>query len=154
MIRTEQEYRRTTEIAAATRARLEQARARLTAEGLATSDIEAQVGLLAGTLADLSAELQAYERLRAGGFRALHEFEHIGDALVGLRIASGLSQRALARRLGIHESQVSRDERYAYRGATVERLARVLNALGFRVQLSLTPIEASQVDAAARSPRA
>lgn len=138
MIRTELEYRRTAEIVAATRARIASERTRLSAAGTPDADVDAHVGLLAGTVDDLNAELQAYERLRAGGFEALREFEHIGDALVGLRIASGMSQRALARTLGIHESQVSRDERYAYRGATVERVTRVLAALGFRVQLTFT----------------
>jgi transcriptional regulator with XRE-family HTH domain len=35
---------------------------------------------------------------------------------VALRIATGLTQRQLAETLGVHESQVSRDERNEYHG--------------------------------------
>jgi transcriptional regulator with XRE-family HTH domain len=50
--------------------------------------------------------------------------------LIALRIALGLTQRQLAERLGVHESQVSRDERNEYHGVTVERASRLLDALG------------------------
>jgi len=49
---------------------------------------------------------------------------------VALRIALGLTQRELAERLGVHESQVSRDERNEYHAVTVERASRILDALG------------------------
>ena len=40
----------------------------------------------------------------------------IGRLLTALRIAGGLAQRELAQRLGVDESQVSRDERNEYFG--------------------------------------
>ena len=40
--------------------------------------------------------------------------------------------RERAERLGVHESQVSRDERNDYRGVTAERAQRILEALGVR----------------------
>jgi len=49
--------------------------------------------------------------------------------LIALRIARGVSQRKLAERLGVHESQVSRDERNEYHGITLDRASRVLDAL-------------------------
>ena len=43
----------------------------------------------------------------------------------------GITQhRDLADRLGVHESQVSRDERNEYHGVTVDLANRVLEALG------------------------
>src|SRR5262245_34676360 len=57
----------------------------------------------------------------------------IGRLLIALRIANGLTQRELARRLGVDESQVSRDERNEYYGITVERAQRILDALGATV---------------------
>lgn len=140
MIRTEAEYRRTTQITAATEARLARERKRLAKAGHSQGEIAARLDLAQGTLDELRAEAQAYERLKRGEFRGADEFEHLGEALVGLRIAAGLSQRALAQKLGVHESQVSRDERYAYQGATFERLKRVLAALGFDVRLSFSPL--------------
>jgi transcriptional regulator with XRE-family HTH domain len=140
VIRTEAEYRRTTQIVAASAARLERERKRLAKQGLSRDEIAARLDLAQGTLYELRAEAQAYERLKRGEFGGADDFEHLGEALVGLRIAAGLSQRALARKLGVHESQVSRDERYAYQGATFERLKRVLAALGFDVRLSFAPL--------------
>ena len=57
----------------------------------------------------------------------------IGQLLIGLRIAQGLNQRQLAERLGVHESQVSRDERNEYFNITLERASRVLDALDAEV---------------------
>jgi transcriptional regulator with XRE-family HTH domain len=61
--------------------------------------------------------------------------------LIAVRIAQGVSQRELATRLDVHESQVSRDERNEYFGITLERAARVLDALGARLrsQVKLVP---------------
>ena len=53
--------------------------------------------------------------------------------LVALRIALRLTQRELAERLGVHESQVSRDERNEYHGITVERASRILDALAVQL---------------------
>lgn len=53
---------------------------------------------------------------------------------MALRIARGLTQRELAERLSVHESQVSRDERNDYHGITVERATRVLDALSVRMK--------------------
>ena len=54
----------------------------------------------------------------------------IGQRLIGIRIYLGLSQRELAQRLEVHESQVSRDEKNEYHGITVERVEEILTALG------------------------
>jgi transcriptional regulator with XRE-family HTH domain len=41
-----------------------------------------------------------------------------------------MSQQDLANRLGVTPSQVSRDERNEYYGATIERLQQVMEAMG------------------------
>lgn len=71
------------------------------------------------------AEVEQYERLKRGQLDAL-------------RIAQGMTQSELAARLGVHESSVSRDERNAYHGITVECASRVLDALGVELR-SATP---------------
>jgi transcriptional regulator with XRE-family HTH domain len=58
----------------------------------------------------------------------------LGHMLVALRIARGLTQRELAARLDVHESQVSRDERNEYHGITVDRASRVLDAMGVQLR--------------------
>jgi transcriptional regulator with XRE-family HTH domain len=53
--------------------------------------------------------------------------------LVDTRRAQKMSQRELARRLDVHESQVSRDERNEYFGITLERAIKILDALNVRL---------------------
>jgi transcriptional regulator with XRE-family HTH domain len=65
----------------------------------------------------------------------------VGRTLVALRIALGLTQRELAERLDVNESQVSRDERNEYQGITVDRASRILDALGVTLKSAFqTPI--------------
>jgi transcriptional regulator with XRE-family HTH domain len=63
--------------------------------------------------------------------------------LITSRIAQGLTQRELARRLDVHESQVSRDERNEYFGITLERAVKVLDALNVRLrtQVAIGPLQ-------------
>lgn len=87
----------------------------------------------------LREEVQSYERLRRGDKKELAGYSQLGQLLIALRIANGLSQRELAERLGVHESQVSRDERNDYHGVTVERANRIIEALGFKLRYSVSP---------------
>jgi transcriptional regulator with XRE-family HTH domain len=64
------------------------------------------------------------------------------------RIALGWSQRDLAECLGVHESQVSRDERNEYHGVTVARVSRLLDAMGLRMVSTFRPIVVSVSPAA------
>ena len=68
--------------------------------------------------------------------------------LISARIAQGMSQRELARRLEVHESQVSRDERNEYFGITLERAVKILDALNVRlhtkVEVEPEPLMASK----------
>jgi DNA-binding Xre family transcriptional regulator len=89
----------------------------------------------------LKEEVESYERLKRGEFDELRNFEGLGRLLIALRIAKRVSQRDLAERLGIHESQVSRDERNEYHGVTVERANRVLEALGVEVLSVVESVE-------------
>ena len=52
---------------------------------------------------------------------------------MALRIARGLTQKDLSERLDVHETQVSRDERNEYRGVTVEKVTKILNALNVKI---------------------
>ncbi len=53
--------------------------------------------------------------------------------LVALRISKGVKQKDLAEKLGIKESQVSRDERNEYHGASVDKIQKVLDVLGVKL---------------------
>jgi DNA-binding XRE family transcriptional regulator len=56
----------------------------------------------------------------------------IGEAMVLLRLARGLTQEALAGKLGTRREAVARWERDDYEGYTLETLQKVFEALGCR----------------------
>lgn len=130
MIRNEQEYQEAVRRLRDEKARLDDHRRRLAGTGLKPAEVKRAVDPLASFHAQLAEEIGSYERLRRGEFDEIENFRGIGRTLVALRIAAGVTQRELAVRLEVHESQVSRDERNEYHGITVERAARILDALG------------------------
>jgi hypothetical protein len=103
-----------------------------TLEGMGLDDGEVRYGLnpLHSYHNSLLEEVNAYERLKAGKLPTLSSLDGLGRFLVEARIAAGITQRELARRLEDHETHVSRDENNDYRGITVARAERILAALG------------------------
>jgi transcriptional regulator with XRE-family HTH domain/Zn-dependent peptidase ImmA (M78 family) len=97
---------------------------------------KAQGDALQSQLEDLRAQLAEYDALRAGAHIVLtrESFEDLPLALIQARIASGLSQKELADRLGIKEQQVQRYEATEYASASLERVIEVIKALGVSVR--------------------
>lgn len=70
--------------------------------------------------------------------------QHVGSIPLRSQPAHrGLGQRELAACLGVHEPQVSRDERNEYRSISVERAERILEALEVELVSELRPAEGS-----------
>jgi DNA-directed RNA polymerase specialized sigma subunit len=134
MIRSETEYRQSVERVRDEQSRLGQQRKKLQELGLGREEIKRAMDPMCSFHEQLREEVESYERLKRGEFEELRNFAGLGRLLIALRIAQGLSQRELAERLGVHEAQVSRDERNEYHGVTVERANRVLEALGAEVR--------------------
>lgn len=133
MIRNEAEYREALTRLKGEMERLEAQRIALRRTGLTTTDVKRVCDPMESFYLQLKEEIESYERFRRGEFSEIHNFRGIGQLLIGLRVARGLSQRELAERLGVHESQVSRDERNEYSNITVERAVRILGALDAEV---------------------
>jgi ribosome-binding protein aMBF1 (putative translation factor) len=133
VIRNETEYQEASARLAEERKRLTEHRARLKEAGLAEDEIKRVVDPMVSFHLQLKEEVESYERLKRGEFEELENFRGFGHLLISLRIAKGISQRDLARRLNVHESQVSRDERNEYFGITLERAVRILDALDVRL---------------------
>jgi DNA-directed RNA polymerase specialized sigma subunit len=133
MIRNENEYQEAVRRIQEEKERLAEHRKRLEEMGLSNDEVKLALDPLRSFHEQLIEEVDSYERLKRGEMNELMNLHGLGHMLVGLRIALGLTQRELAERLGIHESQVSRDERNEYHGMTVERATRVLDALGVRL---------------------
>lgn len=132
MIRSESEYRRAVEKLETEKDLLAKQRSQLAASGMQAGEIDRLMDPLESFRAQLAEEVEAYERLRRGELGQLSDVEHIGQLLVSARIARGMTQRELAERLGVHESQVSRDERNEYHGVSLQRAGKVLEVLGVR----------------------
>ena len=129
MIRNETEYREAVRRLDEERERMAQYKARLDEMKLAADDVQRALDPMRSFHEQLAEEVASYERLRRGELGELTNLHGLGQTLVALRIATGLTQRQLADVLGVHESQVSRDERNEYHGITVDRASRILDTL-------------------------
>jgi DNA-directed RNA polymerase specialized sigma subunit len=137
MIRNETEYQEAATRLTDERNRLADHRARLKKAGLSKEEIKRVVDPMESFHLQLEEEVESYERLKRGEFDDLDNLRGLGQLLISLRIAQEISQRELAKRLKVHESQVSRDERNEYFGITLERAAKVLNALNARLHTTV-----------------
>lgn len=137
MIRNETEYKEAVARLAEERKRLSEHRARLTETGLTDEEIKRVIDPMESFHLQLKEEVDSYERLKRGEFEDIENLRGLGHLLISLRIAQGISQRELAKRLDVHESQVSRDERNEYFGITLERAVKILEALNVRLKTTV-----------------
>lgn len=86
----------------------------------------------------LKEEVEYYERIKRGDFEPVFNLKTIGKTLIAYRIFIGMSQQGLAEKLNVSPSQVSRDERNEYYGATLERIQSVMEAMNMN---SVTKID-------------
>jgi transcriptional regulator with XRE-family HTH domain len=89
-------------------------------------------------LDDLNEQVGHYQRIKRGDLSGFKTLRDVGQLLIAARVARDLSQRDLAERLGVHESQVSRDEKNEYQGVSLERASQILEVLSIRVDLRVT----------------
>ena len=141
MIRNEVEYQEAVRRLKDERARYDAHEQELVRMGLKPDEVNRAMDPLRSFNLQLEEEVEAYERLKRGDLGELDNLHGLGRTLVALRIALGLTQRQLAERLDVNESQVSRDERNEYQGITVDRASRILDALGVTLKSAFhTPI--------------
>jgi len=137
MIRNETEYQEASSRLEEERKRLAEHRSRLKEAGLSKAEIKRVSDPMESFHLQLQEEVASYERLKRGEFEELDNLRGLGHLLISVRIAQGVSQRELAKRLGVHETQVSRDERNEYFGITLERAVKVLDALDVRLHTTV-----------------
>jgi len=147
MIRNETEYQEASARLTHERTRLAEHRARLREAGLSDVEIKRVIDPMESFHLQLQEEVESYERLKRGEFDDLDNLRGLGHLLISTRIAQGISQRELARRLGVHESQISRDERNEYFGITLERAIKILDALNVRLhtKVEIEPLRPTAV---------
>lgn len=100
---------------------------------------EAQRSALESQLDDLREELTEYEALTIHKndeplVFELNSLEALPLALIKARIATKLSQKDLAERLGLKEQQIQRYEATEYASANLARVIEVSQVLGMKLQ--------------------
>lgn len=88
-----------------------------------------------GEVQTLREQVAEYDALRGGQVAVLEadSLRELPDALIRARIATGLTQKALADRLGLKEQQIQRYEATRYASANLSRIQAVADALGVRI---------------------
>jgi transcriptional regulator with XRE-family HTH domain len=107
--------------------------------------IQAERDALESQLEDLRSEISEYERLKSADVPviSISTFDELPEGLIKARIAAGLSQKALAERLGLKEQQIQRYEAERYASASYQRLRDIAASIGVRIRNDiLLPFEA------------
>ena len=93
--------------------------------------VKAQEEAMQSELEVLQAQLAEYEALKSGNNTVLHirSLADLPKALIQARIASGLSQKQLALKLGLAEQQVQQYEASEFATASFSRLKEIAGAL-------------------------
>jgi ribosome-binding protein aMBF1 (putative translation factor) len=102
--------------------------------------VKAQREALSSQLSELIAQLDEYEKLRSGKVKKLKKspFQNLPIELIRARIAKGLTQKDLARKLGLKEQQIQRYEETEYSSASLSRVNEVIKALDIEVKEEIT----------------
>lgn len=105
-------------------------------EGVHPRIAQAEREAMESQLFDLKAELAEYERLKSADLSmiSINSFDELADGLIKARIAGGLSQKALAERLGLKAQQIQRYEAERYASASYQRLREIADALRVRIR--------------------
>ena len=105
---------------------------------------EAQREAAQSQMEELREQVDAYERLQMSRSNevVLEAVEDLPKALIRARIAAGMTQEGLARRLGVKPQQVQRYEATEYESASFARILKVVQALGLRMPKAVRLIRA------------
>ena len=132
MIKNERQYR----VAKAQALKFEEALKAMRTEGSKDRTthprlIKAQKDALASQLDSLRRELTEYEQLESGNIPPpdLEYIYVVPRDLIRARIAAGLSQKELAKRLGMPEQQIQRYEAKEYKSVSLARISEVAKVL-------------------------
>jgi HTH-type transcriptional regulator/antitoxin HigA len=88
----------------------------------------------------LEDELGEYDRLKSGEVALPHveRLDQIAPFITKIRIAKGVSQTELARRLGVSKQVISRYEESEYQTVAISRLQEILDAIGIKADVTLS----------------
>ncbi len=95
---------------------------------------QAEINALKSQIAEIEVELSEYKLLKSGqiSFSKTYALEELPHVLVQARIAAGMNQTNLAKKLDMRPQQIQRYEATDYMGASLGRLIEVSRALGVK----------------------
>ncbi|MGG5252343.1 helix-turn-helix domain-containing protein [Neobacillus sp. SM06] len=142
MIKTEQAYKEAVEKLKQDKLFIKEQTKKLEEMGLDPEHIELAIQPYISFHEQLKEEVEYYEQIKRGEFTPVINLKMLGKTLIAYRIYIGMTQQELAAKLGVSPSQISRDERNEYYGATIERIQSVMEAMNMT---SVTKIDPSDV---------
>ena len=88
----------------------------------------------------LEDELREYDRLKSGELTLprVDRLDQIAPFIVKIRIAKGVSQTELARRLGVSKQVISRYEESDYQTVAISKLQEILDVIGVKMVVTLS----------------
>jgi ribosome-binding protein aMBF1 (putative translation factor) len=97
-------------------------------------------GSYEGMIRHLEDELREYDQLKSGELALPHveRLDQIAPFIARLRIAKGISQTELARRLGVSKQVISRYEESEYQTVGLGKLQEILDAIGVKTMVTLS----------------
>jgi HTH-type transcriptional regulator/antitoxin HigA len=96
-------------------------------------------GSYEGMIRQLEDELREYDQLKSGDlvFPRIERLDQIAPFVTKIRIAKGVSQTELARRLGVSKQVISRYEENDYQNVGIARLQEILDVIGVKALVTL-----------------
>jgi HTH-type transcriptional regulator/antitoxin HigA len=97
-------------------------------------------GSYEGMIRQLEDELREYDQVKSGELTLPHveRLNQIAPFIAKVRIAKGVSQTELARRLGVSKQVISRYEESDYQTVAIARLQEILDAIGIKTVVTLS----------------
>jgi HTH-type transcriptional regulator / antitoxin HigA len=97
-------------------------------------------GSYEGMIRQLEDELREYDQVKSGDLTLPHveRLDQIAPFIAKVRIAKGVSQTELAKRLGVSKQVVSRYEETDYQTVAITRLQDILDAIGIKTVVTLS----------------
>lgn len=136
MITNERQYRITKSEARKFEQAIAAARGREPSSDVDSRIHQAMIESLESELAVLQEQVERYDALKAGKVksRRARSLRELPIVLIEGRIVAGLTQRELAKRLGVPEQQIQRYEATLYAGVSLQRLQEVADTLGLEIE--------------------
>lgn len=109
-------------------------------EGTPGKRSKAVRGSYESMIRQLEDEVHEYDQLKSGELvlPLVERLDQIAPFIARIRIAKGISQTELARRLGVSKQVISRYEENEYQTVAMARLQEILDAIGIKTLVTLS----------------